>query len=550
MLKRLSIKNYALIDNLEITFSPDLNIITGETGAGKSIILGAISLILGQRAESKYFFNQQKKCIIEGVFYIANYNLKNFFEEENLDYEEETILRREISIDGKSRAFINDTPVNLTVLKSLGERLIDIHSQHAIVEINNPQFQLMVLDAYVNHQHKLIEYAESFKLLKVTKNKLKELNDKSAQFKADLDYFNFQFTELNDAKLEETEQEQIEQEISILANAEEIKTALLNTVYLLNDAEASVQGNLKTVISNVQQIEKFNEKISQLHERLQSTLIEIKDISDDLSLLETETFVNEEKLTALNDRLNLLYHLQNKHRVNTIPALIEIRQNLQERLSYVINADDEAEKINKEIIKLNNLLQQKAIEISATRAKFAPEIENYIETLLNDVGMPETKFSISIKQKENLDSTGADNVKFLFSANKGQQLNDLNKIASGGELSRLMLAVKSLIAKKSALPAIIFDEIDTGISGEVSNKVGNVMEKLAADMQVIAITHLPQIASKGTTHFYVYKDDQNNQTTTHIKKLSKEERITEIAKMISGENPGKYAFENAKELLS
>ncbi len=550
MLSRLSIKNYALIDNLDINFSPDLNILTGETGAGKSIILGAISLILGQRAESKYFFNQQKKCIIEGVFLIKNYQLNPLFENEDIDYDDETTLRREISLDGKSRAFINDTPVNLNTLKTIGEQLIDIHSQHATIEINNPIFQLMLVDASAGHPEELATFKKNFKTLKIYQSKLREINERNEKLKADADYFQFQFNELEQAKLEADELEILEEEIATLTHAEEIKKGLLNAIYLLTEQENSVLNQLNLTVNNLQNLEKYNSSISKLTERLKSSLIEIKDISDDLSLIESQTNINQEKLIALNERLNLIYHLLNKHRVSNIQDLIAIEEKLSEQLNSILHNDEETELLSKQIHQLHEELKAQAENISANRKKIIPKIESYIENMLSNVGMPETTFKIEVEEKPDFDQYGKDAIKFLFSANKGHQIKDLSKIASGGELSRLMLVIKSLIAKERALPAIIFDEIDTGISGEVANKVGTVMQNLAQNMQVIAITHLPQIAAKGKTHYFVFKDEQNNLTNTKIKKLNEQERITEIAKMISGENPSKFAFENAKELLS
>ena len=551
MLNRLVIKNYALIDNLEINFDRDLNVITGETGAGKSIVLGALGLILGQRADSKYFFNQQKKCIVEGFFDIKSYDLKDFFLSHDLDFEQETVLRREIALDGKSRAFINDTPVTLNIIKALGEQLIDIHSQHATLEINNADFQLLVVDVMAQHSDLLSQYRTQFKTFKELTHRLKTKTEEAEKAKTDQDYYQFLFDELEQANLQPNEQNELETELNSLTHAEEIKRNLIAASYLMDLADDSAILKLKEAATQIQSLEKYNPSITSFSERLKSAIIEIKDVSAELENLEQNTTFNQTKADEINERLTLLYTLQKKHRVQSNQELIDLQNGFSERLNQISSTDDEIIKLEKEIIVLKSAILKLAKQLSANRTKVLPTIEQYIVKTLAEVGMPNAQIKIEqhILTDNQLDKTGLDRVQFLFNANKGHQLNDLNKVASGGELSRLMLSIKSLIAKKTALPTIIFDEIDTGVSGEVANRVGNIMTELAKDMQVITITHLPQMASKGKAHYFVYKQVKDNFTYTQIRRLSSEERILEIAKMLSGENPKDAAIENAKELL-
>lgn len=551
MLSRLHIKNYALIDSLDISFDEHLNILTGETGAGKSIILGALGLILGQRAEGKYFFNQQKKCIIEGFFKVKNYQLDTFFDENDLDYEEETVLRREISLDGKSRAFINDTPVNLTTLKQVGEQLIDIHSQHATLEISNQQFQLLVVDLMANHQELLENYKSSYKTYKKKVKQLDTLIEQSEKEKAELDYLQFQFDELEQAKLSADEQENLEQELQRLNHAEEIKSNLLNASTLLQNQEINALNLIKEASNQLQQAERYQQDINTLGDRLKSCLIELKDIASEIEDIEQTISFDENKATLVNERLDLIYSLQKKHRVNSNLELLNYQEELSLKLNKILFADEDIERLQKEIQEEKLLLIEQAKTISLNRKNAIPAIEEYIIKILTEIGMANADIKLEqlVKEENYFDQDGLDQIKFLFSANKGHQLQELSKVASGGELSRLMLSIKSLIAKKTALPTIIFDEIDTGVSGEVAHKVGNIMEKLAEDMQVITITHLPQMASKGKSHYYVYKEIKDNFTYSQIKKLNNEERILEIAKMLSGEHPKESAIQNAKELL-
>lgn len=553
MLNRLSIKNYALINEIDIAFSKGLTIITGETGAGKSIILGALSLILGQRSESKYFFNQKKKCIIEGFFDIENYSLQSFFTEHDIDYDHQTILRREIHNEGKSRAFINDTPVNLTVLRSLGERLIAIHSQHAALEINKEAFQILTLDSLAKNEELLLHFQKSYKNFKQYSSELKDLNAKSAQIKAEVDYHQFLFNELEEAALnDEHEQESLEEEQNKLNHAEEIKHNLQAVNNLLSDQESAALTRMAEAISKLEQTAIYLPEIEEIKTRLKSSYIESKDIADEIALLEAETSIDEERMLIIDDRLSLLFKLQQKHQVNSIAALLKIKDDLQYKLEAVSH--------NEELLRSTLLKKEKseaesrqlANKLSASRQKIIPQLEKRIQGIVEKAGMSQAIFKVNLKELEDqaLRETGKDSVQFNFSANTGQEPQPVSKVASGGELSRLMLAIKSIVAETTSLPSIIFDEIDTGISGEIAIKVGEIMENLSENLQVIAISHLPQIAAKGKSHFKVYKAEKDSKTSTNIGLLSKEDRIKEIAEMLGGTNPSETAYLHAQELLN
>ncbi|MBO9674092.1 MAG: DNA repair protein RecN [Sphingobacteriaceae bacterium] len=550
MLQKLSIRNYALIDSLDIEFDKGLNIITGETGAGKSIILGALSLILGQRAESKYFFNQDKKCVIEGSFVLADENLKELFEENDLDFLNESLLRREISIDGKTRSFINDTPVNLSTLKQIGEKLIDIHSQHATQEINDADFQLLIVDSLADHQSLLFDYRSGFKKLKQDTSRLKNLIDEANEARNKQDYEQFLFNELEQAKLQEGEQEELEQELERLTHAETIKRALLTASGLINESEPSALQILKEASLQLQGVEKFDPAIHTLYERLRSSIIEIKDITDEVSSIEENILHSADRLEIVNQRLDLFYSLQQKHRLANNTELLALQKQLEENLDRLLSSDEQIEKLQKEIDQLKKELHKQAEQISANRKKAIKVVEEQTGTTLKKVGMLNAKLVLDQKTLTELNKDGFDEINLLFTANAGQAPAPVHKVASGGELSRLMLAIKALLAKHTSLPTIIFDEIDTGISGETALKVGEVIADLGRNMQVISITHLPQIAAKGTSHYFVHKNEDKGKTTTGIRKLKQEERIEVIAEMLSGKNPGASAIENAKELLA
>ncbi len=549
MLQHLSIRNYALIDKLEVDFSKGLTIITGETGAGKSILLGALGLVAGSRADTQALLDKNSKCIVEASFILKEYSLKDFFSANELDYEVITTIRREINPEGKSRAFINDTPVTLGLLKSLAERLIDIHSQHETLTLNGSQFQLSVVDAYADHAVALNEYAGSFKQFKGLEKTLNELLLKESQAKKELDYFQFQFNELEDADLKSGEQAGIEQELETLNNAEEIKLNLSKASSGLNGGEQNLLSSLSEIKILIASFAKYKPEINELSIRLNSSFIELKDISNELESLEQDIVYDPKRIEELTIRLDTIYRLQQKHQVKEIDELIVLKNELSNKLLDFSSLETEIEKTKNELSSVQKSLITLAKKITADRKRVIPKIEKEIAALLSSLSMPHAQLKVEHIETVVLNADGADKINFLFSANKGSDFKDLNKAASGGELSRLMLSIKSLIAQLSALPTIIFDEIDTGVSGEIADKVGNIMNLMSNSMQVIAITHLPQIAVKGQSHLFVFKEEKNKKTYSAVKKLTEEERVQEIAKMLSSGTPTAAAISNAKELL-
>lgn len=551
MLSRLSIRNYALIDSLDIHFDKGLNIVTGETGAGKSIIMGGLSLILGQRVESRFFFNQQKKCVIEGYFDVSSYRLTDFFNEHDLDYEQETIVRREISLDGKSRAFVNDTPVTLQILKALAEKLIDIHSQHATLQLNTESFQLLILDSVAQNQPLRDRFASVYRAYRSARSKLASLKDEAARANAEADYHQFLYDELEAAQLEVGEVSRLEAEQQQLEHAEEIKRALLGAADALQDGEVNSIALLKVALQQLQQAARHMPALSPQAERLESSFIELKDLAEEVGRIEQDISLDEERLVVVNERLSQLYALQQKHRVEDPDALIALREDLGAKLAGLSADEAVIEQLEGEVRQLRTDLLALAAELAESRQSVVPLVEKEIGSMLHELGMPHSRLHIEITRSDDEDvrPSGLDRVEFRFTANRGQEPQPISKVASGGELSRLMLAIKSLVAKTSSLPTIIFDEIDTGISGEVALKVADIMERLASRMQVIAITHLPQIASKGTAHFKVYKAESSEKTATRIARLMEQDRVLELAQMLSGANPGEIAMKHAAELL-
>ncbi len=549
MLKHISIQNYALIDKLEVEFTEGLTIITGETGAGKSILLGALGLIAGSRSDTQALQVKTKKCIVEAVFNIKDYALIDFFTANELDYEQTTSIRREINPEGKSRAFVNDTPVTLNQLKELAEYLIDIHSQHQTSSLNGNVFQLSIVDTFSDHTAIIEEYSSGFKKYKVLEKQLKELTQKESQAKKDLDYFQFQFNELDTASLQTDQQLIIEQELEALNNAEDIKSALSKAAYGLTGGEQNILTSLNEIKILLSSMAKFKIEISDLSTRISSSFIELKDITNELESIEQDIVYDQKRIEEISHRLDTIYRLQQKHQVKTIDELITIKNDLSNKLLDFNSLETEIEKSKLELNTTQRSLIQLAKKMTNNRKKAIPKIEKEIATLLSALAMPNAQIKIEHHEAEQLSANGFDKVVFLFAANKGSEFKELNKVASGGELSRLMLSIKSMIAKRSALPTIIFDEIDTGVSGDVADKVGSIMNQMAEKMQVITITHLPQIASKGKSHLFVYKEDKENKTFSNIKKLSSTERIQEIAKMLSTGSPTPAAISNAKELL-
>lgn len=550
MLTSLNISNFALIDELQFNVTDGLTMITGETGAGKSILLGALGLVLGNRADLTSLKDVSKKCIIEAEFAISNYDLKSFFEEENIDYEPNTIIRREILPSGKSRAFINDTPVNLTVLSALNEQLIDIHSQNQTLSITEKTYQFDVLDAMANHQAKVDSYKRGLTLYKTLQNELDDLIVFQQKENEQYEYHTYLLNELEGAKLIENEQEELEGLLDKLTHAEEIKLNLAEAIQLSENEEIGSEVTLKKIRNNLVKISNFSSEFQENLSRIDSVLIEFKDIIDSLNEAFENLDVNPTEIEKLNNRLQLIYSLQKKHQATSIEELIAVQQSLSSKVKLVENASEEIRAKELEIRKVKDQLDQLALSIHQNRVNVIPLLTERLEAILHQLGMPNAQFKITLIFSENFYKNGKSEIEWLFSANKGVTLGELKKIASGGEMSRIMLAVKAVLSNYSHLPTIIFDEIDTGISGEVANKMADIMRQMAKNMQVITITHLPQIAAKGAHQFKVYKSDSGNKTTTLIKKLTKSERIEELAEMLGGKSISESAIEHAKQLLT
>lgn len=551
VLLKLSIRNYAIIQQAELEFNRHLTIITGETGAGKSILLGALQLILGQRAEANVLFNKKEKCVVEAQFDLTGFEMKSFFVANELDEELITLVRREISVNGKSRAFINDTPVNLNVLKTFGSALVDLHEQQETLELNTTEFQLQLIDSLAKQADDVKYFSNQFYELQSLKRNLIQHIENNSKLLAEQDYLNFQFAELDDANLKQDEQQILEKELEFLNNANIIQEKLNEANQLISENDAAGIKTLKQSFQLLQQAGKFLAPANELSKRIESLWIELRDIQNELEdLLNTSTF-DENKKQQVTERLDLIYRLQKKHRLNTIEELIALKNNLNEKLLSITLSNDEIEKLQKQIAETETELFKSAQKISAKRLKQIAPIEIAMNTMLQDVGMPNAKIKVVIEalDKNNLNEHGCNHVKILFAANKGSEFSEIKKVASGGERSRLMLCLKSLIAASTSLPTLIFDEIDTGISGPTAVKVSGILKQLSAQHQVISITHLPQIAGKADLHYYVYKQDEMERTITHVKKLTESERVLEIAKMLSGENPTAAAIENAKELI-
>jgi len=550
MLKELHIRNYAIIKEVDIAFNNKLNIITGETGAGKSILMGALGLILGERADTKSLMNANDKCVIEGVFDVSTYSIKSYFVQHELDYDTTCILRREIAPNGKSRAFINDTPVNLNQLKDLGSQLVDIVSQHQTLDLNNSDFQLSIVDAIADNNLDLEQYKLSYKQYKQTEKSLLVLLDREAKAKTDEDYLQFILNELNEANPLPTEQEELEKQLEVLSNADTIQQCAGVAFGALNADDQGLIEVLREIKVNLGNGSKHHAGLQDLVKRIDSAMIELKDIAAELENITEQTQANPIDLERIDARLQLIFNLQKKHRVANNNELISFKLEVEEKLNNIGSLSDEIINTQKLLNDLKLKISKQAAKLSDRRAKAIPQIEQRVNELLVQVQMPDAQIKISQQiLGDAFNADGIDQIDLLFAANKGSSFQPINKVASGGELSRLMLCIKSLISDKVALPTIVFDEIDTGISGEAAMKVSNVMKQHAAKHQVIAITHLPQIAGKADTHLLVYKNNDQDTTQTYIKTLSKEERIGEIARMLHGENPSDKVLEAAKELI-
>jgi DNA repair protein RecN (Recombination protein N) len=549
MLKELNVENYALIDKLNISFSEGMSIITGETGAGKSILLGALSLVLGGRADSNVLKNTEQNCIVEGVFHIEGYGLESFLAENDIDYEPDLIIRRTINSAGKSRAFINDIPVNAAIIKDISHRLLDIHSQHQNLLLSSSKFQLSVIDAVTEFGDLKNEYLKYFNTYKAEEKKLEDLLDRSAKAKADYDYIKFQFEQLQQANLKANEQNDLEIEIQELSNIEEIKTGYEKLTALLSNEEISIVNMLKESENILIRLSKVHALSSELFTRLKDILVEIKDIGEEANRINDSLEINPERLTVVENRLNNIYDLQQKHRVATINELLDIQENFGNSLSEIEDFDETISKTQKAVNYNLGKIKELSQQISALRKKTIPSVEKHVSTLLKLLGMPNVIFKVELTHSEHFSPDGTDNITFLFSANKDMPPREISKVASGGEMSRLMLALKSLLVRGINLPTIIFDEIDTGVSGEVADKMGNIIKELSEKAQVINITHLPQIAAKGNAHYLVYKEDTATATHTKVRKLNDNERVMEIAKMLSGSKITDTAIEHAKDLI-
>ena len=550
MLASISIQNYALINQLSIDFNNGLSIITGETGAGKSILLGALGLVLGNRADTATLKDTSKKCVVEAELAISNYNLEAFFTSVDLDYETQTIIRREILPSGKSRAFVNDTPVKLAVLNELKSKLIDVHSQHQTLALSDVNFQFHIIDVLAKNKQKLVSYQRGLKQLQAFKKELQELEAKQREANQQYDYNLHLFNELNEVNLIFDEQEELEEKLEKLNNVEEIQLNLSEAVHLTVAEETGIQTLLNTLENRLQKIAPFSKEYEELSNRITSVKIELDDVVSELENANDSIDSNPNELEKLNDRLQLIYNLQKKHYVNSIPELLVIQEELSEKVGQVENAEEIINQKQSQIDEVSKKLDEVAVLISNARNKILPKLIKELENLLSELGMPEARFSIEISQSDSFLSNGKDHLDFLFSANKGGNFGELKKVASGGELSRIMLAIKKILSENTQLPTIIFDEIDTGVSGEISNKIAKIMQQMSQHMQVITITHLPQIAAKGNQHYKVFKEDVGGITTTNLKQLSADERIVEIAEMLSGKNISDSAITHAKELLN
>ncbi len=549
MLLHLSIVNYALINKLEIEFGQKFSVITGETGAGKSIILGAISLMLGQRADNLSLPDKSTKCCIEGVFDVSECDLEPFFTDNDLDYDVTCVIRREITPQGKSRAFINDTPVNLNQLKELTSRLIDVHSQHQTLLLQESSFQLSVVDSVAGNASLLAQYRQLYKNLSLVRKTLAGLTETNLKARSEIDYLNFVYDELEKATLKPGEQEEVENELEVLTHAEEIRSRLFQATEMLSQNDDNAIRRLNEVYANLQAASRYQKESSELAERISACLIELRDIADAVEHRASEINSSPDRINEINERLDLLYHLEQKHRVNTADELIVVRDGIAEKIAGIDSLDQQIAALELQISEMHTDLTGWADQLSKHRHAVCETIERSLIETVTQLGMKDAAFKVSISPLTEPGRDGFDRIVFLFSANKGIPLAELSKIASGGELSRLMLAVKSLISSASLLPTIIFDEIDTGISGETATRVGNILKKIAANMQVIAITHLPQIAGKSNQHFKVFKFTDDTRTYSDIEQLNDVQRIAELALMISGDSDSQAARQTAVEML-
>ena len=549
MLTALSIKNYALIDDLKVDFPEGFIIITGETGSGKSIMLDALSLILGKRADMSALRNKEEKCIIEAEFSLQNYEFQPLFQELDIDYDPQTIIRREILPSGKSRAFVNDVPATLEVLSRLGQVLVDIHSQHQTLALSDTSFQFAIIDAMANNKSLLTEYVQLHQLLKKEQKRLQELIEFQKNAKKEYDYNLHQLKELKSATLEEGILEELEESYEEASNIEDIKENVSESLYLLNDENIGILNNLRELKRSFSSLTEYKQLYRDLYERIESAFLELADLASEISDIDESIEADPDNLEQISKQLNKIYSLQKKHSVATVEELIAIQQELEEAVSKTESVDIDLNKQKKIVEEQHTATLKKANQLHKVREKVIPALDKKLTNFMHELGMPNGRFSITLTATDTFFANGNDELSFLFSANKGGDFGQLKKVASGGELSRIMLAVKAIMAEHTALPTIMFDEIDTGVSGEISQKMGDIMKQMSQNRQVFAITHLPQIAAKGAYHFKVFKEDSKGKTTTHLKLLTEEERITELSEMLEGKNSGASARNHAIELL-
>ena len=549
MLQHLHISNYALIEDLSVDFTDGFSVITGETGAGKSILLGALGFVLGDRADTGVLFDKDKKCVVEACFALDNEGLKPLFESNDLDFDSECILRRELSPLKKSRAFINDTPVALQTMKEIGCQLVDIHSQHDSLLLTDAEFQLQLLDEIAQNNSILNDYQTDFGVYNGLKRHLDELRDTATKNIAENDYLKFQLDELKKAQLKEGEYTEIEQSLNMMENAEEIKSLLFSANGLLSNSETAILPQLNELSSTLHRLKQLVPSSEELQQRIESTRVELKDIAYDLDRLGDDAQFDEGQLQELQERYDLLSRLMMKHRVNEFEALIQLRDELEAKVNAFENIDQEIELTEKALKEQTQLLQQKAQKLHAQRMKASKTFGEKVTDLARQLAMPHAVFQVAVEPLATFCTTGLDQVRFMFSANKGIAVAELSKVASGGELSRLMLSIKSVVSQHNYIPTLIFDEIDTGVSGEVAAKIGSIMQQMGGTLQLIAITHLPQVASKAQHHFFIYKDNEGVRTQSHIRLLAPEERVGEIAKMLSNDQVAPEAMKAAEVLL-
>jgi DNA repair protein RecN (Recombination protein N) len=550
MLKSLSIRNYALIEKIDVDFFSGFSVITGETGAGKSILLGALGLILGNRADNSVIRDPERKCIVEGVFDLGHIEIKDFFIENNLDFDHLTIMRREINSSGKSRAFINDSPVNLNLLKELGEQLVNIHSQYQTLNLGNFGFQLNTLDAFINHPALLHEYTEAYRNFKKAEKHFEELKTTNLQLKTDEDYLRFQLNEFQTVKLDKDTFRHLTEREKLLAHSEEIASGMMLCQAWLNEADTNATQILGEVAATLKKLAGYHPSLKSLADRLGHVEIEINDITAEIAGLSEEIEYDPGELEEIKQQLDKYYHLQQKHHVQTIDELMAIQNEMAAKLRSIENMDEELELAAKILEDNKNKAGQMAEKIHKEREKSAPELAGKVKSILQQLGMRNAQFVVQVKSADSLHATGSDRVEFLFNANKGGVPEQIAKVASGGELSRLMLAIKSLIHQRKVLPTVIFDEIDTGVSGDIAGKVGNILKEMADNHQVLVITHLPQIASKANHHYHVYKTEDTLSASTNIELLDNDGRVEAIARMLSDERITETSVKAARELLS